>query len=182
MVSFEQFVHDHGTALLRFTCLLTADHHAGQDLAQTALVHALRHWRKVTTSANPQAYLRKVALNAHIDATRRRSSTETLGHHDDIADPASAHLHQDRHAPGADACLLEREDLHARLAGLAPRAREVLVLRYYADLDDAAIAAAMGTSTSTVRATISRALAALRETPTTVSPPTIVSPPTPERR
>jgi DNA-directed RNA polymerase specialized sigma24 family protein len=38
----------------------------------------------------------------------------------------------------------------------------VLVLRYYADLDDAAIAASMGVTESAVRATASRALAALR--------------------
>jgi len=48
------------------------------------------------------------------------------------------------------------------LAGLAPRARTVLVLRYYADLDDAAIAQAMGLAESSVRATASRALASLR--------------------
>jgi DNA-directed RNA polymerase specialized sigma24 family protein len=39
----------------------------------------------------------------------------------------------------------------------------VLVLRYYADLDDAAIAEAMGISGSAVRATAARALATLRK-------------------
>jgi DNA-directed RNA polymerase specialized sigma24 family protein len=48
------------------------------------------------------------------------------------------------------------------LSGLAPRARTVLVLRYYADLDDAAIAEAMGVGESSVRATASRALTSLR--------------------
>ena len=43
----------------------------------------------------------------------------------------------------------------------------VLVLRYYADLDDAAIAEAMGVSQSSVRATASRALASLRDTAAT---------------
>jgi RNA polymerase sigma factor (sigma-70 family) len=51
------------------------------------------------------------------------------------------------------------------LESLAPRARTVLVLRYYADLDDAAIADVMGISVSAVRATASRALASLRERP-----------------
>ena len=51
------------------------------------------------------------------------------------------------------------------LDGLAPRARAVLVLRFYADLDDAAIAAEMGIAASTVRATASRALATLRSQP-----------------
>jgi len=52
--------------------------------------------------------------------------------------------------------------MRALLAGLAPRARTVLVLRYYVDLDDAGIAEVMGVSESSVRATASRALASLR--------------------
>jgi RNA polymerase sigma factor (sigma-70 family) len=48
------------------------------------------------------------------------------------------------------------------LRELGPRARTVLVLRYYSDLDDAAIAELMGISPSTVRATASRALDRLR--------------------
>lgn len=60
----------------------------------------------------------------------------------------------------------DRSHINGRyLDRLAPRARTVLVLRYYADLDDATIAATMGISVSAVRATASRALAALREAP-----------------
>lgn len=40
--------------------------------------------------------------------------------------------------------------------------RTVIVLRYYVDLDDNAIAEAMGLTTSAVRATAARALATLR--------------------
>ena len=66
-------------------------------------------------------------------------------------------------ADPADA-VVERDATRAVLDGLAPRARAVLVLRYYADLDDRAIADALGISESTVRATASRALATLRAT------------------
>jgi RNA polymerase sigma factor (sigma-70 family) len=55
-----------------------------------------------------------------------------------------------------------RDELRRVLDRLAPRARAILVLRYYADLDDAAIADSMGIRASSVRATVSRALAALR--------------------
>jgi len=41
--------------------------------------------------------------------------------------------------------------------------RRILVLRSYADLDDAAISEAMGVNVSSVRATASRALATLRD-------------------
>jgi RNA polymerase sigma factor (sigma-70 family) len=58
--------------------------------------------------------------------------------------------------------LAARDELRRALSRLAPRARAVVVLRYYADLDDAAIVEAMGVSAGTVRATASRALAVLR--------------------
>ena len=49
------------------------------------------------------------------------------------------------------------------LAGLSPRQRAVLVLRYYDDLPDAAIAEVLGCSPVSVRVTAHKALARLRE-------------------
>ena len=49
------------------------------------------------------------------------------------------------------------------LATLPTRMRTVLVLRYFEDMDDAAIAQTLGLAVSSVRSTASRALAVLRE-------------------
>ncbi len=57
--------------------------------------------------------------------------------------------------------VVERDATRGVLDGLAPRARAILVLRYYADLDDHAIAEVLGVAESTVRVTASRALASL---------------------
>ena len=154
-MTFEQFVAAQGQALLRLAFVLTGDRHLAEDRAQTALADAYRHWKKVTAAQDPAAYVRRMLVNAHLSWRRRRSSTERPSDLPDTSvDPAAA--------PG-DA-LAEREQMRTLLAGLAPRARTVLVLRYYADLDDAAIAQAMGVSASSVRATASRALAGLRAT------------------
>ena len=67
-----------------------------------------------------------------------------------------------RRVTGADG-VAARDETRRMLAQLAPRARTILVLRYYADLDDSAIADVLRISPSTVRATASRALAGLRE-------------------
>ena len=104
---------------------------------------------------DPAAYVRRMLVNAHLSWRRRRSSTERPT---DLPDTSA-----DRAAAPGDA-LVERDQLRTLLAGLAPRARTVLVLRHYADLDDATIAEAMGVSASSVRATASRALAGLRAT------------------
>jgi DNA-directed RNA polymerase specialized sigma24 family protein len=56
----------------------------------------------------------------------------------------------------------DQDEARRALRVLAPRARAILVLRYYADLDDSDISKILNISQSTVRATASRALTALR--------------------
>lgn len=152
-MTFEEFVGRHGAELLRLAFVLTGNPHLAEDLTQTALADAYRHWRKVTAAADPHAYVRRMLINAHLSWRRRRWTREQP------VEVAETDLVT--HAePGDD--LADRDALRALLTGLAPRARAVLILRYYADLDDAAIAAAMGVTESAVRATASRALATLR--------------------
>jgi RNA polymerase sigma factor (sigma-70 family) len=55
----------------------------------------------------------------------------------------------------------DRRAVFAALARLPHRSREVLVLRYYLELSDTEIAAALGVSRGTVSSTASRAVAAL---------------------
>ena len=57
---------------------------------------------------------------------------------------------------------LDRMELVAHLARLPRRQREVVVLRYLADLPEATVAAALGCSTGTVKQHASRGLCALR--------------------
>jgi RNA polymerase sigma factor (sigma-70 family) len=60
--------------------------------------------------------------------------------------------------------LLERHAVVAALRGLPDRQREAIVLRYYADLSEAEIAAAMGISRGAVKSHTSRGMSALRTT------------------
>jgi RNA polymerase sigma factor (sigma-70 family) len=55
----------------------------------------------------------------------------------------------------------DRSVVLAALRGLPRRQREVLVLRYYADLDVAEVAGTLGITPSAVRSTTTRGLAAL---------------------
>jgi RNA polymerase sigma factor (sigma-70 family) len=58
--------------------------------------------------------------------------------------------------------MLERSGVVAALRSLPARQREALVLRYYGDLSEAQIAAAMGISRGAVKSHTARAMAALR--------------------
>jgi RNA polymerase sigma-70 factor (sigma-E family) len=153
-VGFEDYVAEQGPSLLRLAYVLTSDAHRAEDLTQTVLADVYRRWPKVAAARSPEAYVRRMMVNAHLDWHRRRSSTERVT---DLRDhePATEVDHAER--------IVARDALRSMLASLAPRSRTVLVLRYYSDLDDAAIAEAMGISPSAVRSTTSRALATLRD-------------------
>ena len=138
---------------MRLAFVLSGDRQVAEDLAQTVLADAYRHWKRVRAAADPEAYVRRMLVNAHLSLRRRRWTTERPT---DLRQEAGATV-----AEPADA-VAARDQMRVLLTRLAPRARTVLVLRYYADLDDAAIAAAMGVGESSVRATASRALASLR--------------------
>jgi RNA polymerase sigma factor (sigma-70 family) len=60
--------------------------------------------------------------------------------------------------------LLERSAVIAALHSLPCRQREAIVLRYYADLSEAEIAATMGISRGSVKSHTARAMAALKST------------------
>ncbi|GAA2480078.1 SigE family RNA polymerase sigma factor [Winogradskya humida] len=152
-MTFEEFVAGYGRSLVRLAYVLSGDHQLAEDLTQTVLADAYRHWRKVRVARSPEAYVRRMLVNAHLSWQRRRSATERPT---DLRAATGAAVDD----PGE--VIAARDQMRVLLAGLAPRARTVLVLRFYADLDDAAIAEAMGVNESSVRATASRALASLR--------------------
>jgi RNA polymerase sigma-70 factor (sigma-E family) len=156
-VEFEEYVAARGQALLRLAYVLAGDAHAAEDLTQAALYDTLRHWRQVSRATHPDAYVRRVLVNRFLTDKRRKASGELLLDDVEPLSPGGAAV------PDPAAGVADRDELRQVLAGLAPRARAVLVLRYYADLDDTAIAETLGISPGTVRSTASRALASLRE-------------------
>jgi RNA polymerase sigma-70 factor (sigma-E family) len=128
---------------------LTGRRSEAEDVAQEALARAFVHWRKIRAYA--EAWVVRVAANLAID-TWRRQRRLTARDHADAPDPSS---------PGPSG---QRVDLHRALATLSRRQREVLVLRFLADLPEAEVAQALGCSVGSVKQHASRGLAALRST------------------
>lgn len=143
-------------ALVRLGYGLTGDRWLAEDLAQTALASAYAAWWRVRRADDPDAYVRRVLINASNRRFRRRRVAEK---------PAASH--ESRPATAADpaAVVGERSALLAALAELPPRQRAVLMLRYWEDMTDAQAAAVLGCSASTVRSQAARALAKLRHSP-----------------
>jgi RNA polymerase sigma factor (sigma-70 family) len=117
-----------------------------EDVAQETLARAFVHWRKVRGYA--EAWVVRVAGNLSIDTWRK---TNRLS-------PSAV---PDATTPGPTAL---RIDLHRALSTLSKRQREVLVLRFLADLPEAEVARALGCSNGSVKVHAARGLAALRTT------------------
>jgi RNA polymerase sigma-70 factor (sigma-E family) len=148
--AFRAFVEANGATLLHAARLLTGDHHRGEDLVQTALTRVYLKWDRIDT---PLAYARKALVSAHIDSSRRRWWGEK----------PTSELPETPAAESTDmGAADERDELRRLLAGLSPRERAVVVLRYYCDLSERDTAANLGVPVGTVKSTCSRALSRLR--------------------
>ncbi|EFC80595.1 SigE family RNA polymerase sigma factor [Parafrankia sp. EUN1f] len=142
--------------LLRLAYLLTGDPAEAEDLAQTALARTLVAWRRVRESDSPDAYVRRILVNAHRRRFRRRVPESPM---------ATVPEQEARSSAAELAAVEDRAGLARALAVLPARQRAVVVLRYCEDLPEARVAEILGCSTGTVKTHASRGLARLRADP-----------------
>jgi RNA polymerase sigma-70 factor (sigma-E family) len=152
--SFEQYLAHGLTPLLRLAGALTGDRGLAEEIVQDVLVRASTRWPQIVATGAAPAYLRRMVVNQHV--SWRRKWARLIPHAVMPIEPAE-NDHADQ--------LADRDALNRLLDELPPRQRAVLVLRYYEGLADDAIAEILGCSPGTVRSHASRALAALRISP-----------------
>jgi RNA polymerase sigma-70 factor (sigma-E family) len=146
---FADYVAARWGKLFRTAFLLTGRREAAEDLVQDALVTAYGRWDRIRSMDAPDAYLRKIVLNAFL-SERRTHLLRERRHLTMLAPPAP---------PSEPAVGI---DLWRGVQALPPRQRAVVVLRYYEDLTEADTAAVLGCSIGTVKSQSHRAMAALR--------------------
>ncbi len=149
---FDAMLDAHARGLLRTAFLLTGDAHLAEDLLQTALATTWTRWRSIRDPDQAHVYVRKVLATRCTAGWRRRGRAEVPTR--DLPDAA--------HAGDAYDGVDRRDEVGRALARLTPRQRAMVVLRYYEDLAEADVAAALNCSVGTVKSTTSRALATLR--------------------
>lgn len=151
---FSAFVAGASRRLLRSAYLITGDLATAEDLLQTALERAYRRWSYVRRHGAPEAYVRRIIVNAATDAWRRQRGRGNVPL-DDAHVPASE--------DAALTALPGRDALIDGLRKLPAGQRAVLVLRYFDDLTEAETARALGCSVGTVKSQHARAMTRLRE-------------------
>ncbi len=129
-------------ALVRLAYLLTSDAEVAEEVVHDAVLALRPRWAAI---ADPPAYLRTAVVN-RCRSWLRRQRTARAYRPTPVEDPGL----------GAD-------ELWDALATLAERPRTAIVLRFYEDLPDTAIAEVLGCRPATVRTLVRRGLHTLRK-------------------
>lgn len=143
----------HYRPLVRLAALLVHDVATAEEVVQDSFVALHAGMHRLRDNENALAYLRAAVVNRSRSVLRHRVVVDRNAPKPAPDMPSAEH--------GAFA-LIERAEVIAALRDLPCRQREVVVLRFYADLSEAQIASTMGITRGAVKSHTSRAMAALR--------------------
>jgi RNA polymerase sigma-70 factor (sigma-E family) len=161
---FRGYVLQRRPELLRTATLLAAgDAHLAEDLVQTTLTRLYLNWPAFRQATSPDAYARRVLVNALIDEGRRSWRRRERSHRE-LPEPA-------RQAVPGPGDSTPGDEVHRALSELPARMRAALVLRYFHDLSVTETAELLDCAPGTVKSQTGRALEKMRArlgTPLTV--------------
>jgi RNA polymerase sigma-70 factor (ECF subfamily) len=154
-LDFDALYRDARDDVYAYAATLLRDAGAAEDVTAQAFERAYRkRGRFDARRGSPRAWLFGIARNAALDELRRRKRAATA----EIPAPPPA--------PGPDELAEQaarREAVRRALSRLAARDREVIALRYHAELSTAELAAVLGVSQTNAGTLLHRAMTKLRE-------------------
>jgi len=143
----------HYKSLVRLADLLVRDAPTAEEVVQDAFIAMHDGWHRLQDAENALAYLRQAVVNR----------SRLVLRHQKVADKTVQQPPPD--TPSAEhhvLAMLDRSAVQAALRELPDRQREAIMLRYYGDLSEAEIAAAMSISRGAVKSHTARGMATLR--------------------
>jgi RNA polymerase sigma-70 factor (sigma-E family) len=149
---FSEFMHARWAQLVRLGYGLTGDQQLAEDLAQTAFARAYASWSRVRRADDPDAYVRRIVVNANRSRFRKLRVSELLT--DSLPELAVA---SDSSRQRDDRAVLVQA-----LLRLSYGQRAAVVLRYWLDMTETETAAVLGCSVGNVKSQAARGLAKLR--------------------
>ncbi|GAA2484904.1 SigE family RNA polymerase sigma factor [Streptomyces longisporus] len=152
VLEFEEYLRMRQDALLRCARRLVGDPLEAQDLLQTALLRTYRRWDRIADKQLADAYLRRVMINTRTEWWRARKLQQLPV---ELVPDASVEDSTEQHA--------DRALLMDIMRVLPPQQRSVVVLRYWERMSTKETASALGMAPGTVKSTLYRSLARLRE-------------------
>ena len=150
---FGELMREHRSMVFSVAYHFLHDRDLAEEIAQEVFLSLHTHLSELESPLHAGFWLRKVAVQRSIDASRKRKRRPQVAL-DDVAEPSVK--------PTAGDPMLG-EMLRRLIATLAEGPRMAMILRYQEDLDPSEIAEIMGIPLGTVKSHIQRSLALLRE-------------------
>jgi RNA polymerase sigma-70 factor (ECF subfamily) len=147
----------------RTACLIVGNRADAEEAVQEAFLRAWRFRGAIGAASARRPWLYRIVVN-----TCNSKLREEVPHRDQRAGDAPLDEVPDGSVSPADAAgqAWEGREIAAALAALPPHLREVVVLRYYADLAEREIATAIGRRPGTVKSRLHEARQRLAADPT----------------
>ena len=147
VVDFDEWVAVRGDALYRLAYVLTGNRADAEDVLQDALSRALPRWSRILEADDPDAYVRRMVVNAHTSWWRSVPTPGVTGRRGAAWGRPASRTSTSTTGSGAPAWRCRADQ------------RVAVVLRYYEHRDYAEIADLTGVREGTVRSRVSRGLA-----------------------
>jgi RNA polymerase sigma-70 factor (ECF subfamily) len=152
-VCFDELMREHRSMVFSVAYHFLHDRDQAEEVAQDVFLSLHRNLGEIESPAHAAHWLRRVAVQRSIDASRRRMRRPVVAL-ENVKEPSVK--------PSAGDPLLG-ELLRKLVVSLPETQRMVVILRYQEDLDPTEIAAVMGIPIGTVKSHLQRSLALLRE-------------------
>ena len=150
--AFDALVRRHQSMVFSLALHALRNRAAAEDLAQDVFLRLYRDVGCLESTPHVISWLRRVTSHRCIDELRRRRYQMEL----------AMDTVPERSVPPSTREMILEDRLQRLVAGLPPRARMVVVLRYQEDLDPSEIADALQMPVNTVKRHLRRSLAVLR--------------------
>ncbi len=149
-----QLAAEYSTALYRVAFSVTRNAAEAEDAVQETFLRVLKHEARLSEIRDYRVWLVRIVWNIVLDKKRR---AKTRPENEDIADQARTLPSGDRRADAMVISLQEQGRILTLIDKLPAREREALLLSAVEELTTAEIAAALGTTESSIRSRIFRA-------------------------
>lgn len=146
---FRDFYLAEAPRLQRLATMMVGDPERAADLSQDALLKVYTKWPRIRNE-DPGPYARTILVNMCRSAYRRK-----------MLEIRKAPTHQG-YIPDQSSRVDDALRVATALSGLSPIRRAVVLLRFYEDMSEQQIAAALGRPINTIKSDLRRAMETLR--------------------
>ena len=148
----ERIYRDRYVSLCRVASSVTGSTETGREAVQEGFALAFAHRAHFRGEGSLEGWVARIVVRAALDARRRPAPAPTV-----LDEPGGGTLLWTPELPHAD----RDPALAAAVGGLPPRQRQIVFLRYFADLTHAQVSEMLGISPNTVSAALHQARTAL---------------------